>query len=358
MDDFRFNRRARGGRHQYLNDFAGMRQFGSDVYDGYIKCKLVHRARGSLVYPDQIYVTFNKEERWIQPLYFTANVISWHNGHGTCDLSVDISHGVCLQIRFTNDALVRRLPDGSLLYRCRITGPKYLYRYTTGPAKINHGTPAIKLYHHTTREALEGIVADNSFRTSRWNIQGTKKSTNITYLYLTPLTKIACIDDLTEIAMSSDGYLRFRLDSNFSDAPDLALRVYRESTLNRTHTWGGWIRSHYLATQPCYKHTGPDGYVYFAIVCPFVHRIGSEVDERVSILGNNLAPSHPKALRYAVIGDARTIKGLEAPYDEEATNDILKVEEIGDGEDLISFWMRNRNSDQFNNKVVATVEFG
>jgi hypothetical protein len=37
-------------------------------------------------------------------------------------------------------------------------------------------------------------------------------------------------------------------------------------------------------------------------------------------------PSSPKTLDYAVVGDGRTLAGLEAPYDEEETEHILKVE--------------------------------
>ena len=139
-------------------------------------------------------------------------------------MGVDISHGACLRIRFKNNDAISWLDDGSILYRCTIKGPKYLYQYRTGDAKVDDNIPYIKLYHHTSRDAKDAIKQGGEYWSSRWNIQGTKKSTNISYLYLTALPKISNIDDLTQIAMSSQGKLGFRVDSNFSDAPGPSTR--------------------------------------------------------------------------------------------------------------------------------------
>lgn len=169
MDDLRFNRIRKNGRHKYLDDFDGLRRFEDHQYHGFIKCKLVHNEFYSIVLPDQIYVEFVGETRWVQPLYFIANQILKTDAFGICDIGIDISHGVCLRVRFRSDGLVSKLSDGSLFYRCEIKGPKFLYQYTTGAARVVGNRPIIKLYHHTSRASKQGIQEANEFWTSNWN---------------------------------------------------------------------------------------------------------------------------------------------------------------------------------------------
>lgn len=357
MNNLRFNRIKKNGRHKYLDDFEGIRNFGDVEYNGFFKCKLVHNKSYSIVLPDQIYLEIGGKMNWIQPIFFAGNSIYEFEDHGICHIGIDISHGICLRIRFSNNDLFSKLNDGSLFYRCTINGPKDLFKYTTGLAAIIEDKPFINLYHHTTENSKNGILKSNEFWTSNWNIQGTKKSTNISYLYLTSLPKISCIDDLCEIAMSTDGKLRFRVDDNLSNVPDLTLDVYRESTENRTKTLSSWVESSLLATQPCYKHMPPGGPGYHAIVSPFIHRIGVEYGTTVIINKGRLIPKSPKSFDYVVVGDATTLLGLEAPYDEENTNNVLKIEHINDPDELITFWMNNINSNQYDNKDVEIVVF-
>lgn len=357
MKDLRFNRIKRKGQTLYIDDFTGMRKSDDFEHEGFIKCKLVHHDRYSVVIPDQVYFKAGSELYWVQPLYFSGNQVAWFGSYGLCDVGVDISHGVCLKIRFNNKDAFSWLEDGSVLYKCQIKGPKFLYPYRTGKAKIKDGVPLIKLHHHTTREAKKSIENSNEFWSSSWNIQGTKKSTNISYLYLTSLPDISDVNDLIQIAMSSQGKLGFRVDSNFTSTPDLVLNVYRESTNNRTHTLSHWINAAHLASQPCFKHMPPDSFVYHAIVSPFIHRIGLEIGTTVSIEKGYLIPKKLKSLRYAVVGDATTIAGLSAPYDEENTNEKLKIEYITQPLEIIQFWVENANSNQTDNKIIEEVEF-
>lgn len=357
MKNLRFNRIEKKGRSNYINDFGGMRKFEEFERDGYIKCKLVHNNGYSVVCPDQIYFEAGGSCYWIQPLYFSGNLIAQLEEFGLCDLGVDISHGACLRIRFKNNDAISWLDDGSILYRCSIKGPKYLYQYRTGDAKVDDNVPYIKLYHHTSRDAKDAIKQGGEYWSSRWNIQGTKKSTNISYLYLTALPKISNIDDLTQIAMSSLGKLAFRVDSNFSNVPDLVLDVYRESTNNRTHTLSQWVNASHLSPQPCYRHLPPGGFGYHAIVSPFIHRLGVEVDSTVLIENGHLKPKSLKSMGYFVIGEATTVKGLEAPFDEEDTEGKLMIEFMKKPEEIIEFWMKNANTNQTDNKKIEVVEF-
>ncbi len=352
MKNLRFNRKEMDGQHQYLDDFEGLRNFGDIDYSGYIKCKLVHNSIYSIVLPDQIYLDVGGEIEWIQPLYFSGNLVAMFDEFGVCDVTIDISYGAGLHVRFRNDEVVSRLDDGSLLYNCSLKGPVDLYQYTTGTAKVISGKPFLKLYHHTEKKSKKGILESNEFWSSNWNIQGTKKSTNISYLYLTSLPEILCTEDLAQIAMSTQGKLAFRIDSNFTNQPDLILDVYRESTDNRRFTLSFWVEASLLATQPCYRHLPPDGFGYHAIVSPFIHRIGVEFGEKIKIENDRLVPTSPKCLRYAVVGNATNVQGLKAPFDEENTQEILKVEHIKDPDDIISFWIKNGNTNQYDNKPI------
>ncbi|MDD2468629.1 MAG: hypothetical protein PHI97_32025, partial [Desulfobulbus sp.] len=294
---------------------------------------------------------------WIQPLYFSGNLITQSEEVDLCELAVDISHGVCLIIQFKNSDAISWLEDGSILYKCMIKGPQFLFKYRTGYAQIDKSIPYIKLYHHTSRKSKDDIEGGTEYWSSSWNIQGTKKSKNISYLYLTPLPRISNIDDLTQIAMSSQGKLGFRVDSNFTSKPDLVLDVYRESTNNRTHTLSQWINTAYLSPQPCYRHLPPNGFGYHAIVSPFIQRVGVEFDTTILIHNGYLKPKRPKAMGYTVIGEATTVAGLEAPYDEENTEGKLMIEYMNEPEEIIEFWINNANTNQTDNKSIEKVMF-
>lgn len=357
MKNLRFNRIEKNGRSRYLDDFEGMRSFEEFEHEGFIKCKLVHNNKYSIVQPDQVYFEVGDSLYWIQPLYFSGNQVNWFGEFGQCELGIDISCGPYLRIIFKNSDVLSWLDDGSIFYECIIKGPKLLYRYRTGSAKIINNIPHLKLYHHTSKEALSSIQNGNEYWSSNWNIQGTKQSQNISYLYLTSLPKISNIDDLTQIAMSSNGKLAFRVDSNFSNNPDLILDVYRESTENRTHTLSHWVKATDLASQPCYRHCPPNGSGYHAVVSPFIQRLGVEFGSTVMIDNDVLIPNKPKFLRYSVIGEATTVKGLSAPYDEENTDEKLKIEYMNNPEEIIIFWINNSNTDQFDNKFIEEVVF-
>ncbi len=357
-DDLRFNRIRKAGKHIYLKEYENGRIVGEESYEGYIKCKLVHNELYSLVLPDQVYVVLGGEMHWIQPLYYSGCLIANLDEIGTCQLSIDVAHCVVLNIQFNNKELVTRFNDGSLFYKCEIKAPKYLYRYTTGQARIIKNKPYLKLHHHTNHTAKESILKSREFWSSDWNIQGTKRLTNIGYLYLTSLPSITYVEDLSVIAMSSGGRLGFRTDQNDTDVPDLILDVYRESTTNRTETLSHWVNATKLASQPSYRHKDPSGFGFHEVVCPFVHRLGVEHSTIVQISGNKLVPVSPKNFDYAVVGDATRVLGLAAPYDEEETDEVFKIERLElVKDDIISFWNNNYNSNQYDGKFIEKAKF-
>lgn len=140
-DELRFNRVKKANQYFYLNEFHSDGYLANVKYSGYIKCKLVHNKFYSIVIPDQIYVDLGGQLHWIQPLYYSGCLLAKYELHGTCQLNVDISHGVKLNIQFRNDMLLSKYKDGSLFYKCEINAPKYLYRYTTGLYKLIDDKP-------------------------------------------------------------------------------------------------------------------------------------------------------------------------------------------------------------------------
>lgn len=338
-----FNRIEENGKHFYLNDF-GTSTIGTHEYEGFIKLKLFHMEQGSIIIPDQIYLKYRGALLWIQPLFFRANSLCECDDEVLYTQYIDISCGQCIKITTSKKQFIQKLKDNSFLYECKIFGLQYLQKYTTGKARLIDNIPYLSLYHHTNEEAKSNIIKTEEFWTSNWNIQGIKQTTNISFLYLTPLDKIIYREDLEQIAMSSQGELGFRLDQNSSKEADVVLTVPRESTSNRTHALNYWVNSSEVLSQPIYKHTFDRGRVLYQIVSPFIHRIGSEISKTVLICDDKLVPKNHKNLDYVVFGDCTVKEGLKAPYDEENTSEILKIQSTKKGIEIFEFWFKNENT--------------
>lgn len=358
--NYKFNRFEHKGKHRYItNPDEGKKLKSDHEYSGFIKCKLVHNVRYSLVVPDQVYLKVGAEVFWIQPLYFLANLIEYADDLGRCHLFVDISHGTRISVSFSQEEVDRQLDDGSFLYRCTIVGPAQLFRFATGKALVGKRDLYLELFHHTNRAAKKSIEGSAEFWASSWNIQGNKKLTNFHFLYLTPLPKIVCGNDLVEIAMSTHGKIALRLDQNIAEIADEIVEVYRESTTNRTETIRCWAKADQLAPQHVYRHNPEFGPIYYEVVSPFIHRVVVEPGTTVAIQPRTLAlvPSSPKKLSYVVLGDATTSAGLRAPYDEEQTEEILKIDSLPLGTEIISHWRKNANSDLYSSSQVELASF-
>lgn len=332
-------------KHEYLNEFSETTVQDYD-YEGYIKLKLVHMSYGSITIPDQIYMKYREKLLFIQPLFFTPNMLMQNDEDILYTQIIDISCGIKLKINATANNLIKKLDDNSCFYSCTIIGPRHLQNYSTGEAKIINNTPFLNLYHHTDENSKKSIEIGNEFYTSVWNIQGNKKLKNVSFLYLTCIDKIKFKEDLEKIAMSTQGKLAFRCDQNKTRDADLILDVYRASTEERTAILSYWVNTTHLTSQPIYKHT--DWMVYYEIVSPFIYRIGSEPNKCISI-GDDaiLSPNKPKSFDYIIVGDCQTTSGLEAPYDEENTKEILKIEKLDEETEIFRLWFKLSNSERF-----------
>lgn len=372
----RFNRYELTNDHYYIGKLGYERRQADDYfkkyYSGYIKCKLVHKEDYSIIVPDQIYIDSNPL-LWIQPLAFFACILIKIENKICCKFDIDISCGHMIRVIFDNtDDYIKKYSDGSNLFKCKIEGPLNLEDYATGIGYFAEDmTPYLKLYHHTNEYAKKSILECKYFKPSSWNIQGTKQLENVGYTYFTCLDSIKHNNDLKQIAMASNGKIELMTDSfdqQFLLLPGwedkykneiLSLKVYRESTEDRRASIEMNIDSSILSPQHLYQHKQKSNPVFFQICNPFIYRIGIEPDAVLRFTNNTIEGNDKKTkvFKYVILGDARTIFGLEAPYDEENTTAIAKIEIVNKKSNILNFWFDRSNRDHFSGKDIEFHRF-
>jgi hypothetical protein len=330
----------------------------SDTYDALVKLKLVHAPGRSVLMPDQLVLV--TEGVWLQPQFFTAPTLSFREGMAYAQFGVDLPDGESLLVGVTNDRHVRALPDGSHIYRCRIAGPAALAGHAAGTCRIRTDTGFdMRLFHHTGPDTLRLIKQSSVLRGSIWNYQGTTKLQNVCYAYLTSLAAIRSDEDLQKIAMASDGAIAMLLDDREPPDGAVPIEVYRESTLNRTATLPLWIPSEALSPSHVWMHAPSTGPVYYEIANPAIFRIGLKPGEAVPIVGTDsveIREAILKRFQYVVIGDSTDPIGITAPFNEEDTSLIFKIEDCA-GSDPLTFWRENANTDLFSGRNVELRRF-
>lgn len=365
----RFNRTETDLEHYYLDNTQP--RCGEEFeHAGYLKCKLVHGQGFSIVIPDLILLE-TPATVWIQPLMFLPNAFLKSDNSIAGRFYMDISCGQTLQVDFKNSGYLCRYADGSELFECTITGPQDLHEYSTGEYEWgDHHQILLHLYHHTTESARESILESGSFRLSQWNIQGNKRLKNIGYVYFTCLPEIKRDGDLHQIAMASNGTMHLIIDGvpvppvlregDLNQYRDqiLELEVYRENTHNRQATILLKIDAGYLSPQHILWHCPPAGAVYYEVARPFIYRIGLPPNEQWSIDPQALVAdyTHVKRFDYVVIGTATSVAGLRAPYDEEETKEIAKVQATTASGNMLDFWFDEANSDHFSRMETTYLE--
>jgi hypothetical protein len=282
-----------------------------------------------------------------------------------CWFSIDVSCSQRLEVIFKAEDFVQAFEDGSELYRCTVHGPRSLKAHATGDSQLRrNNAPLITLYHHTTEDSKKKIIASGSFRLSHWNIQGTeKKIKNAGYVYFTALDQISCEDDLRCIAMSSDEVIYMIVDG-FNPPPSISpdivahfgkeilpLKVYRGSTKDRTATLKFKIDASTLTPQHLLLHTG-DLPMWYEVCNPFTHRVGVQPGNMLGFSDGTIErESFPaKTFQYIVVGDASLVEGLAAPFNEETTESIFKIEPPQPGRPLLQLWFDLGNTDLYSPK--------
>src|SRR5690606_27914802 len=366
MINKKYNRIQLEHDNAYINHYGD--QFDiSEYYEGYVKCKLIHSVSDSVVFPDLIIISQENDKKfnWIQPLTFLVNLLIREEEKIYCGFFVDISSGNTLKIEFSNTDFIINFEDNSSLFKCKIFGPKNLEDFSTGMGEWINQVPYIYLYHHTLPEYKNLILSSSLLKLSKWNIQGTKELKNIGYFYLTALDKISTPEDLKQIAMSSDGYIFLLLDNYSPQLPIspkekenlkngiLQLKVYRENTANRKSSIRFLVDSTIISSKHLWKHSPQNQPVFYELCMPYIFRIGGNPNKHFYFKNDRIErQENIKNFHYQVVGDATKFTDLEAPYDEENTENIFKIEKISDKENILEFWFSNANSDLFNHKKI------
>ena len=272
-------------------------------------------------------------------------------------IGVDIAFGHTLRVTISNEWHVSNLADHSNLFKCRITGPENLMNFGTGTGKVINDVPYIHLYHHTLSATKELILGSSNYRGSQWNLQGPKKLENICYAYFTSLDVITKPSDLKMIAMANDGKLQMIMDVS---REVVEITVYRESTENRTATLQQLIDTTIIPNNHIWMHThDTNGTIYYELCSPFIYRIGLQPDTILPFQGKQIDRiDNVMTTGYLVLGDATTKVGLLAPFDEEHTTHLFKIEPFYNlNGNMLKFWFDNGNTDLYSGRTVQRQRF-
>jgi hypothetical protein len=366
--DRHFNRIRGWATNYYIPERGG--RSGETRHRARLKCKLLHGRGFSVIAPDQLYL-YSSGWKWIQPLAFMANLFVNHGDNIECVIPVDISGRETVRVLFSSQEFLRRLEDGSELYDCTIVGPEDLHEYTTGTALFSTDlSPRLRLYHFTNEETKPIILESGHFRGSPWNIQGNKKLANVGYAYFTCLDALTTNEDLRQIAMASDGSIHLITDRVtppeamipqwLADHADdaLELKVYRENTTNRTARIDAWVEASTLAPQHIHRHSPLQGAVYYNITLPFIYRVGLPPGQVLALAGEWIHSEQAvKRFPYAVLGDATTLEGLAAPFDEENTKQKFLIQNTVGYHCLLNYWVAQSNRDLVSGREVEEQQF-
>lgn len=324
---------------------------------GIIKLRLAHGRRGSIIIPDMV---FARDGGWYYylpsffgPPHLAFNVPNELGGASehTMQFSADFAapthiSAARVMIGIGSAGLLRQCPDGAQIYECEIIHNGPLRHNASGRCLLIGDEFWISAYHHTTPETAKLIHQSGHFLGSNWNIQGTRRLKNVCYPYFTTLAKIRSDADLERIAMSSHG--KIELEGTGVPPARISLEVYREQTTNRTHPIMMWIPAEIIS--PAHLRLfDPDSLdpSYYEVVNPEIVRIGLKPGSVLRFENSKVVPDpeHLKTFDYVICGNASSSIGLNAPYDEEETTEIVHFERL-EHTDLFQFWQDHPNSDQ------------
>ena len=327
------------------------------LYNGFVKLRLAHSKYGSLVLPDHLFLKAAGRWRFFQPSFFLASHIGFDVGPNlhSAMFEMDVANprsqiAARLLVIVRSDERIKTYADGSQHYSCQVKTPEVLPLFSAGQCqRMSDGDFALRLFHHTTAVAYSKIKISKELWASAWNLQGTRKMKNVVYVYLTSLGNIRNSDDLNRIAMASNGKIAFQTTSNRPIEEILELRVYRENTTGRTHSIAVGVPSALIApSHPLFHIPATADPAYYEVVCPEIFRVGLNPGATLPI-PRGQAPVGVAALKrfdYIIVGDASETAGLAAPYDEEETRQVMLLERFEEGEDLFTFWIKNKDTNQ------------
>lgn len=330
-------------------------------WDGYVKIRLGHSKFGSVLVPDALFVKVGSW-RFFQPSFFGPPLLVFgvEQAVDLADFNVDVGSPLSsrlarLRVRVRSDGLEKRYNDGAMLYRCQVLGPEKLAPFSGGRClRLDNGDFIMRVYHHTDRKGFEGISASGEIWSSSWNLQGTRRLSNVSYVYFTTLPKISNEQDLQRIAMASEGKIRFQTTSMRFREEVLELDVYRESTNGRLFTKEIDVPSEFVAPPHLLFHQSvlPNP-AYYEVVCPEIVRVGVQPGKVIQVSRHSAAVEEGalKSFEYIVMGNANELAGLAAPYDEEESEQVMHLEPFRDELTPFEFWKMHQNSDQVSGRM-------
>ena len=332
-----------------------------DFTRGYIKCRLFHLEGGSIVVPDVLMVN-NLDKHFFSPQFFTASLIycNDHDSDGSCFFVIDIIEGVRIKMLFFRHDLVKQCADHSFIYKCAFVSAD------GNPLPEPHGTWRkrgdqfeLALYHHTDKDGADGIQSSKEIWGSEWNIQGIIELKNIAYGYFTSIPKIKNTVDLNAIGMSPEG----KIGLIPTNAPlDLAyayeLEIRRKTATISDIPLEFWVDVEVISPSHLWRHTPLSPPNNYERVLPKVFRVGVQPKRNLPLKGMmlDLKSDVYKIFDYIIVGDANTKEGLMAPFYEEETKEICKLDTDPDGLEIIGMWCKKKNSDLFTGRDVELAE--
>jgi hypothetical protein len=328
--------------------------------DGFIKAKLAHGQGFSLLLVDRLYVERAGDWSFFESSMFGPPQLAFHDEDALAHVWIDTERGDNLFVTFTNNDLVKTLPDGAQLFACVITGPADFDMRSSGDARRTpDGIFELRLFHHTAPGTLPLIEASEHVRGSQWNLQGNKRLENVGYAYLTNRSEITTDEDLAAVAMATDRQFGLLLDEEEPPHGVIVIEVTRSATTDRSATLALWVPDYIIASAHLLRHDQRAAMgVFYEVVLPAVFRVGLQPGAVLNFSGNVAATptTSLKGFDYVIVGDARTKTGIVAPYDEENTTSICKIERMEDG-DFLTFWRDNANTDLFGGAIVEHQAF-
>lgn len=304
----------------------------------------------SFVLPDILLSSETKGE-FYSPKFFTPNQIAFFGDDGSadfCRFSLELLNGNDVEVAFFRRDLVKACSDGSFIYKCAFS-PQVKKGLPKPCGKWRRCDEAFEvlLYHHTNAGAEQGIKASQELWSSPWNIQGSKKLENVGYCYFTSLPRIRSEQHLREVAMSTMGVAHF-LPTNapYSEEFASALPVPKRTPKDMDRSLGFWVNLETVAPSHVWLHRPWSRPAYYEVVLPRVYRLGVNPGYHLPLDGKrvSIAPDEAKILQYVVVGDASSPEGLAAPYNEEETLLLAKIDDIPDGSEIIGRWKEKQNS--------------
>lgn len=325
---------------------------------GFIKCRLVHMLDRSFVLPD-ILLSSELYGNFYSPKFFTPNQIAFFGGDGStdfCRFTLELLNRNDVEVVFFRRDLTKVCGDGSFIYKCAFAPHiKDGLPNACGKWRRRDGRFELLLYHHTNSIGEKGIKESQELWSSPWNIQGSKRLRNIGYCYFTSLQRIQNEQHLREVAMSQIGVTHF-LPTNAPYSAEFAsaLPVPQRTPLDMDHSLGFWVDVETISPSHIWLHRPMSKPAYYEVVLPRVFRVGVSPKYRLPLDRNRVSidSTAAKTLQYVVVGDASSPEGLAAPYSEEETLLLAKIDILSEGIEIIARWKEKANICLFSNMKI------